>query len=90
MQRGSVYAGPKHHEYLLRALRIFELTRRKRYSKSVLSELIDGDPDPDMLDLIIGQYGLKPPKTQYSKKMIALACKRAQQLHTKASEITPR
>lgn len=72
--------GPKHHVYLARAKRIFELTRRKRFNKSVLSELIDGDPDPSLLDLIIGQYGIKPPKTQYSKKMVNLAHKRALKL----------
>lgn len=69
----------KHHIYLARAARIFELTRRKRYAKATLSELVDGDPDPSVLDLIIGQYGIKPPATQYSKKMIALAYKRALQ-----------
>ena len=66
-----------HHIYLARAVRIFELTRRKRFAKSSLCELVDGDPDPSPMDLIIGQYGIKPPSTQYSKKMITLACKRA-------------
>jgi len=69
----------KHHIYLGRAVRIFELTRRKRFAKAALSELVDGDPDPIVLDMIIEQYGIKPPKTQYSKKMIALAYKRALQ-----------
>jgi len=69
----------KHHISLGRALRIFELTRRKRFSKAALSELVDGDPDPTAIDMIIEQYGIKPPKTQYSKKMIALAYKRALQ-----------
>ncbi|ATX80969.1 hypothetical protein Ga0123462_0090 [Mariprofundus ferrinatatus] len=68
-----------HHIYLARALRIFELTRRKRFSKTALSELIDGDPDATVLDMIIEQYGLTPPKTQYSKKMVSLAHKRALQ-----------
>jgi len=66
-----------HHIYLARAVRIFELTRRKRFAKATLSELIDGDPDPSPMDLIIGQYGIKPPSTQYSKKMILLAYNRA-------------
>ncbi|GAV19649.1 hypothetical protein MMIC_P0598 [Mariprofundus micogutta] len=70
---------PEHHTYLARAVRIFELTRRKRFSKAALSELVDGDPDPAVLELIIEQYGIKPPKTQFSKKMIALAYKRALQ-----------
>ncbi|NWF37557.1 hypothetical protein F3F96_00185 [Mariprofundus sp. NF] len=69
----------KPHIYLTRALRIFELTRRKRFAKAALSELVDGDPDPVVLDMIIEQFGIKPPKTQYSKKMIALARKRALQ-----------
>ncbi len=69
----------KHHISLARAVRIFELTRRKRFSKAALSELVDGDPDPTGIDMIIEQYGIKPPKTQYSKKMIALAYKRALQ-----------
>ena len=68
-----------HHIYLARAVRIFELTRRKRFAKAVLSELVDGDPDPTVLELIIEQYGIKPPKTQFSKKMVALAYKRALQ-----------
>ena len=67
----------KHHIYLARAVRIFELTRRKRFAKGALSELLDGDPDPTELELIIEQYGIKPPRTQFSKKMIALAYKRA-------------
>lgn len=67
------------HIYLARALRIFELTRRKRFAKAALSELVDGDSDPVVLDMIIEQFGIKPPKTQYSKKMIALAHKRALQ-----------
>jgi len=66
-----------HHVYLARAVRIFELTRRKRFAKSTLSELVDGDPDSSPMDLIIGQYGIKPPSNQYSRKMIALAYKRA-------------
>ncbi len=69
----------KHHICLARAVRIFELTRRKRFAKSALSELIDGDPDPTAIDMIIEQFGIKPPKTQYSKKMITLAYKRALQ-----------
>jgi len=68
-----------HHVCLARAVRIFELTRRKRFSKTALSELVDGDPDPSGIDMIIEQYGIKPPKTQYSKKMMALAYKRALQ-----------
>ena len=69
----------KHHLCLARAVRIFELTRRKRFAKAALSELVDGDPDPSAIDMIIEQYGIKPPKTQYSKKMITLAYKRALQ-----------
>ncbi|MDQ6997271.1 MAG: hypothetical protein Q9M17_00985 [Mariprofundus sp.] len=69
----------QHHICLARAVRIFELTRRKRFAKSALSELIDGDPDPLGIDMIIEQYGIKVPKTQYSKKMITLAYKRALQ-----------
>jgi len=69
----------KHHVSLARAVRIFELTRRKRFAKAALSELVDGDPDPSGIDMIIEQYGIKPPKTQYSKKMISLAYKRALQ-----------
>jgi len=66
-----------HHRYLARALRIFELTRRKRFTKSTLSELVDGNPDPVGIDMLIEQYGIVPPATQYSKKMIALAYRRA-------------
>jgi hypothetical protein len=66
-----------HYRYLARALRIFELTRRKRFAKATLSELIDGNSDPAGLDMLIEQYGIRPPATQYSKKMIALACRRA-------------
>ncbi len=66
-----------HHLYLARALRIFELTRRKRFAKSTLSELVDGNPDPIGIDMVIEQYGIAPPATQYSKKMIALAHRRA-------------
>jgi len=67
----------QHHICLARAVRIFELTRRKRFAKAALSELIDGDPDSSGIDMIIEQYGIKPPKIQYSKKMISLAYKRA-------------
>ncbi len=69
----------KHHICLARAVRIFELTRRKRFAKAALSELLDGDPDSSAIDMIIEQYGIKPPNTQYSKKMITLAYKRALQ-----------
>jgi len=39
--------------------------------------LIDGNPDPVGIDMVIEQYGITPPTTQFSKKMITLAHKRA-------------
>jgi len=67
----------KHHTYLARAVRIFEITRRARFRKEDLIELLEGDRDPSMMDAIIEQYGIKPPASQYSRKMIKRVCGRA-------------
>jgi len=77
----------KHHICLARAVRIFELTRRKRFSKTAFSELVDGDADPSGIDMIIEQYGIKAPKTQYSKKMMTLAYKRALQAAEESGQL---
>jgi len=69
----------KHHIYLSRALRIFEITRRSRYRKADLIELLEGDRDPSVMDAVIEQYGIRPPASQYSRKMIKRVCERAMQ-----------
>jgi len=66
-----------HHIYLARAMRVFEITRRARFRKGDLIELMEGDRDPSSLDAIIEQYGIKPPASQYSKKAIKRAYDRA-------------
>ncbi|ATX78877.1 hypothetical protein Ga0123461_0440 [Mariprofundus aestuarium] len=67
----------KHHTYLARAMRIFEITRRARFRKSDLIELMEGDRDYSGMDAIIEQYGIKPPASQYSRKAIKRAYDRA-------------